>query len=132
MVMCAPIIEQNFLEYNVNHEEMDGFIYNDDMPPLVSDDDMPELVSGDDIPPLFSDDIPPLFSDDMPELVSDECIYDVIYGTETYEMLERENPALGEEISRLQDLFEPIPFTHGNIIEKLYNYVNETTDDIKY
>ena len=107
MVMCAPIIEQNFLEYNVNNEEMVGFIYNDDMPPLVSDDEMPPLIS-------------------------DEYTPDVIYDAETYEMLERENPALEEEISRLQDLFEPIPFTYGNIIEKLYNYVNETTDEIKY
>ena len=93
MVMCAPIIEQNFIEYNVNHEEMDGFIYNDEMPPLVSDDEMPPLIYGEYTP-------------------------DVIYDAETYEMLERENPALEEEISRLQYLFEPIQFMQRNIIDE--------------
>jgi hypothetical protein len=96
MVMCAPIIERNFLEYNVNYGEMVGFIYNDDMPPLVSDDEMPPLVSDDEIPPLVSD-------DEMPPLFSDEYTQDVIYDIETYEMLERENPALEGEISHLQD-----------------------------
>ena len=116
MVMCAPIIERNFLEYNVNHEEMIGFVYNDDMPPLVSDDEMPPLISDDEMPPL----------------VSDEYTPDVIYDTETYEMLERENPALEEEITRLQDLFEPVPFRYRNIIEELYNYGLETAEEVKY
>lgn len=102
MVMCAPIIEQNFIEYNVNHEEMAGFIYNDEMPPLVSDDEMPPLISDDEIHSLIYGDYTP----------------DVIYDAETYEMLERENPALEEEISRLQDLFEPIPFRHRNIMNE--------------
>ena len=118
MVMCAPINERNLLEYNVNNvnnEEMVGFIYNDDMPPLVSDDEMPPLVSDDEMPPL----------------VSYEYTPDVIYDTETYEMLERENPALEEEISHLQDLFEPIPFRYRNIIEEIYSYVHET-DEINY
>ncbi len=110
MVMCAPINERNFLEYNVNYEEMVGFIYNDEMPPLVSDDEMPPLVSDDEMPPL----------------VSDEYTPDVIYDIETYEMLERENPALEGEISHLQDL--PIPFRYRNIIEEIYRYVRETNE----